>query len=56
MAAPAKPIARASKERTRFWRAPMLQSLPLRISVLVICVLWTLPTRGCSSAPSGTPS
>ncbi len=46
MTAPAEPIARASKERTRFWRAPMLQSLPLRISVVVICFLWTLPTAG----------
>ena len=46
MAAPAEPIARASKERTRFWRAPMLESLPLRISVIVICFLWTLPTAG----------
>ena len=24
----------------------MLQSLPLRVSVVVICVLWTLPTAG----------
>ena len=24
----------------------MLQSLPLRISVIVICFLWTLPTAG----------
>ena len=24
----------------------MLESLPLRISVLVICFLWTLPTSG----------
>jgi alpha-glucoside transport system permease protein len=46
MAAPAEPIARVSKERTRFWRAPMLQSLPLRVSVLVICFLWTIPTAG----------
>ena len=46
MAAPAQPIARVSKERTRFWRAPMLQSLPLRLSVLIICFLWTLPTAG----------
>src|SRR4051794_41882967 len=46
MAAPAKPIAVSSKGRTRFWRAPMLQSLPLRVSVLVICFLWTLPTAG----------
>jgi alpha-glucoside transport system permease protein len=45
MTAPIQPVARA-KERTRFWRAPMLQSLPLRISVIVICFLWTLPTAG----------
>ena len=45
MTAPTQPIVRA-KERTRFWRAPMLQSLPLRISVIVICFLWTLPTAG----------
>ena len=24
----------------------MLQSLPLRLSVIVICVLWSLPTLG----------
>jgi len=46
MAAPARPIAASSKGRTRFWRAPMLQSVPLRVSVLVICFLWTLPTAG----------
>ena len=46
MAAPAKPMAQVSRERTRFWRAPMLQSLPLRVSVIVICVLWTVPTLG----------
>ena len=46
MTAPAKPIAQAPSERTRFWRAPMMQSLPLRLSVVVICVLWTLPTLG----------
>jgi len=45
MTAPAQPVAQA-KERTRFWRAPMLQSLPLRLSVIVICFLWTLPTAG----------
>jgi alpha-glucoside transport system permease protein len=32
--------------RSRFWRAPMLESLPLRLSVIVICLLWTLPTAG----------
>ena len=46
MTAPATPIAASSKGRTRFWRAPMLQSVPLRVSVLVICFLWTLPTLG----------
>ena len=46
MTAPQRSVARAPKEKTRFWRAPMLQSLPLRISVIVICLLWTLPTAG----------
>ena len=46
MAAPAQPIAITAKGRSRFWRAPMLESLPLRLSVLVICFLWTLPTAG----------
>jgi alpha-glucoside transport system permease protein len=41
----AKPMA-GSRARNRFWRAPMLNSLPLRLSVLIICLLWTLPTAG----------
>src|SRR5215212_1336366 len=45
MTAEAKPMAGAAT-KTRFWRAPLLNSLPLRISVLVICFLWTLPTAG----------
>ena len=46
-AVPEQPIARASKaRRNAFWRAPMLESLPLRLSVLVICFLWTIPTAG----------
>jgi alpha-glucoside transport system permease protein len=45
MAESAQPIRRA-EGRTRFWRAPILQSLPLRISVVVICLLWTVPTAG----------
>ena len=45
MAAPAQSIPRVAAKR-RFWRAPMLESLPLRLSVLVICLLWTLPTAG----------
>ena len=47
MTAPAESIARpVRKGRTAFWRAPMLESLPLRLSVLIICFLWTLPTAG----------
>ena len=46
MTAPAESIAKPSTGRSRFWRAPMLESLPLRLSVLVICFLWTLPTAG----------
>src|SRR5690348_10447432 len=45
MTASAKAMA-GSGSKTRFWRAPMLSSLPLRISVIVICFLWTLPTAG----------
>jgi alpha-glucoside transport system permease protein len=46
MTAPTEAIARPSKGRTAFWRAPLLESLPLRLSVLIICFLWTLPTAG----------
>jgi alpha-glucoside transport system permease protein len=45
MAVSAKAVT-GTGSRSRFWRAPMLESLPLRISVLVICFLWTLPTAG----------
>jgi len=45
MAVSAKAVV-GTKSGSRFWRAPLLQSLPLRISVLVICFLWTLPTAG----------
>jgi alpha-glucoside transport system permease protein len=45
MTAPAQPIRRPAS-RFSAWRAPMLESLPLRISVIVICFLWTLPTAG----------
>ena len=46
MAATATAVDRAPRTANRFWRAPMLESLPLRISVLVICFLWTIPTAG----------
>jgi alpha-glucoside transport system permease protein len=45
MTAQAPPIERP-RQRYSFWRAPALESLPLRISVVVICLLWTLPTAG----------
>jgi alpha-glucoside transport system permease protein len=45
MTATAKPAA-VTGSKSRFWRAPLLESLPLRLSVLVICALWTLPTAG----------
>ena len=47
VAMPEQPIPPPAKRRSsRFWRAPMLESLPLRLSVLVICALWTIPTAG----------
>ena len=47
MTAQATPIERPTTGRRYvFWRAPALESLPLRISVVVICLLWTLPTAG----------
>jgi len=45
MTASAKAVT-GTGSRSRFWRAPLLESLPLRISVVVICFLWTLPTAG----------
>jgi alpha-glucoside transport system permease protein len=45
MAVSAKAVT-GTGSKSRFWRAPLLESLPLRISVLVICFLWTLPTAG----------
>jgi len=46
MTAPAQPLVKPSSRRFAFWRAPMLDSLPLRLSVLILCFLWTLPTAG----------
>jgi alpha-glucoside transport system permease protein len=46
MSAPAQPIAQRSTSRFAFWRPQVLESLPLRLSVLVICFLWTLPSLG----------
>ncbi len=45
MTAPARPAARQTA-RVSNWRPALLRSLPLRVAVLVICFLWTLPTLG----------
>ena len=46
MTTEAQTIAQPSRRRFAFWRPLLLESLPLRISVVVICVLWTIPTAG----------
>jgi alpha-glucoside transport system permease protein len=46
MTASATPIERPTARRCSFWRAPALESLPLRLSVVIICLLWTIPTAG----------
>ena len=45
MTAPAQPIE-SRQARVAAWRPAFIRSLPLRLSVLVICFLWTLPTLG----------
>jgi alpha-glucoside transport system permease protein len=45
MTAPAQPIERP-KALVAAWRPAFIRSLPLRLSVLAICFLWTLPTLG----------
>jgi alpha-glucoside transport system permease protein len=45
MTATAKPLAAPVAAR-KAWRPPLLRSLPLRISVIGICLLWSLPTMG----------
>jgi alpha-glucoside transport system permease protein len=46
MTAPAQPIERKEVTSVAAWRPPFMRSLPLRLSVLAICLLWTLPTLG----------
>jgi alpha-glucoside transport system permease protein len=46
MTAPAQPIESNRVARVAAWRPPLLRSLPLRLSVLAICAIWTLPTLG----------
>jgi alpha-glucoside transport system permease protein len=45
MTAPAQPIERPAV-REAAWRPAFMRSLPLRLTVLAICFLWTLPTLG----------
>jgi alpha-glucoside transport system permease protein len=45
MTAPAKTLARDTS-RVSPWRPALLRSLPLRLTVLAICALWTIPTLG----------
>ena len=46
MTAPATPIESKQVGRVAAWRPPLLRSVPLRLTVLAICFLWTLPTLG----------
>ena len=46
MTASAQGIESNRVARVAVWRPPFLRSLPLRLSVLAICALWTLPTLG----------
>ena len=45
MSAPAQTAARQAAPVSP-WRPALLRSLPVRISVFVICLLWTIPTLG----------
>jgi alpha-glucoside transport system permease protein len=45
MTASAKTLPRA-ESRVTPWRPPLMRSLPLRVAVFVICLLWTIPTLG----------
>jgi alpha-glucoside transport system permease protein len=44
MTAPAQPIEQPAVRAA--WRPAFVRSLPLRLTVLVICALWTIPTLG----------
>jgi alpha-glucoside transport system permease protein len=46
MTAPAQPIVNRRVARFSAWQPRFLRSLPLRLSVLAICAIWTLPTLG----------
>ncbi len=46
MTASAQPIEGSRVARVAAWRPSFVRSLPLRLAVLAICALWTLPTLG----------
>jgi alpha-glucoside transport system permease protein len=46
MTAPAQTVETKAPARVEAWRPGFLKSAPLRIAVVAICVLWTLPTLG----------
>jgi alpha-glucoside transport system permease protein len=45
MTAPAQPIEQP-QARVSPWRPALLRSVPLNVSIILICLLWTLPTLG----------
>ena len=45
MTAPAQPIE-TRQARVTAWRPAFVRSVPLRLSVFIICFLWTVPTLG----------
>jgi alpha-glucoside transport system permease protein len=45
MTAPAQPIEQP-KARVAAWRPAFIRSVPLRLSVFLICFLWSVPTLG----------
>ncbi len=45
MTAPAQPIEQP-KAGVSAWRPAFIRSVPLRLSVFIICLLWTIPTLG----------
>jgi alpha-glucoside transport system permease protein len=45
MTAPAQPIEQP-KAGVAAWRPAFIRSVPLRLSVFIICLLWTIPTLG----------
>jgi alpha-glucoside transport system permease protein len=45
MTAPAQPIE-TRQARVTAWQPAFLRSVPLRLSVFLICLLWTIPTLG----------